>query len=116
SREQFIDYYERRHAPLAVGLLQHGGAPLFAEYARNYPVPGQCRAIGERSGPIAPPCDAISEYSFWNEDAMNRFLDLLGQDTVAAPLAEDEAHVCDRTSFRVSRVEEHGSVSVVPAA
>lgn len=116
TREEFIDYYERQHAPFALDLLQLGGAPLFAEYARNYPLPGQCHAIGEHSGSMPPPCDGLTEYSFWNESAMLHFLDLLGRDEVAGPLGEDEARLCDRASFRMSRVEEHGSAALARAA
>lgn len=98
SRQQFIDYYERRHAPLILSLL-----PGIVEYRRNFAL-----FDGAYVNPGAAPFDfdVVTELWFADYDAAMAVAVL---PDVAARIAADEANFLDRSATRMFVVEEHVS-------
>jgi uncharacterized protein (TIGR02118 family) len=92
DRPAFRDYYERRHAPLALEHIR-----VFAKYVRNHVV---------AASPHEPPFDTASE--FWFDDASSA--KTVG-DWLASPagavLRQDEANFMDRPRIAACAVEEH---------
>jgi uncharacterized protein (TIGR02118 family) len=91
TRADFRDYYERRHAPLALGYLR-----CFRRYVRNHVV---------AATPVEPRFDALSE--FWYDSAadLDAVVALLGS-PAGAVLREDEAKFMDRPGIRIVRAQE----------
>ena len=86
SRAQFRDYYESRHAPLAIGYFP------FTRYVRNH------LADAEEPG-----FDTISE--FWSED-LARLAALMETD-VGALMRADEERFMERPQIRSGAAEEY---------
>jgi uncharacterized protein (TIGR02118 family) len=93
TREEFIDYYEKRHAPLAASYM-----PGVRKYVRRYLAPARHR----------PPVDEL-EFDviteIWCDDPAQ--LRNFGDPDVAATIARDEEALFDRAAMRVVVVEEH---------
>jgi len=91
TRAAFRDYYERRHAPLALEHLRQ-----FRRYVRNHVV---------AATPADPPFDALSE--FWYDSAadLDAVVAVLTS-PAGAVLREDEAQFMDRAGIRIVRVQE----------
>lgn len=98
SFEEFKDYYEHKHIPLAYSLAKDEW-PL--RFARRYFVrisrigfgsqPNQDRPILTLRGDMTElDCDCIAELSFTNEKAFQRFWKKIYQLEVAKLLAADE--------------------------
>ena len=90
TRPAFREYYERRHAPLALRHLR-----WFRRYVRNHVV---------AAAPADPPFDALSE--FWYDsaadlDAVIAFL----TSPAGAVLRDDEAQFMNRSAIRIVRTE-----------
>jgi len=85
TRGQFRDYYESRHAPLAIGYF------AFAKYVRNHLLDEE--NIG---------FDAISE--FWNEDIVK--LASLMQTEIGEIFRADERRFMDREQIRMGASTE----------
>jgi uncharacterized protein (TIGR02118 family) len=82
--EEFREYYENRHAPLASRHYGH----LFASYTRNY----VARAV-DADGPIP---DVITEIVFRNEAALREmFAIATARPDVSREIAADEASFMD---------------------
>jgi uncharacterized protein (TIGR02118 family) len=110
TREEFVDYYENHHVPLALGLM-----PSISRHVRNYvnhdTVSSRRQASGENSGP-APYFDVITEVWFDDEAAHRAFRDALSDPEVVRVLQEDEDRFLDplvKQSFDVVESEPRGA-------
>lgn len=103
SREEFRDYYENHHAPLAMRLL-----PMFIGYSRNYVQSegildtDRYRLLDNMKG-----WDVVSEFWFADRAAFDECLALQSDPEVATQLAADEDRFMDRTERRIYVVDEH---------
>jgi EthD domain len=98
SRDELIDYYETRHAPLIQQLL-----PEITKYRRNY----VNTAVGVPFAAV-PDFDLITEISFNDQPAYERFLQRCADPQIAAIVASDEENVFDRSATRLFAVQEVG--------
>jgi uncharacterized protein (TIGR02118 family) len=91
TRQAFRNYYEHRHAPLALEHLR-----LFRRYVRNHVV---------AAAPVDPPFDALSE--FWYDTAadLDAVVAILSS-PAGAVLREDEAQFMNRDGIRIVRTQE----------
>ena len=101
SREAFIDYYERQHAPLIRRLL-----PGIIDYRRNY-----VELEGAFLFPGAAPIDfdVITEIWLADRAAYDRFTAAATQEDIARQIAEDEENFLDRPATRMMVVDERAS-------
>jgi len=97
SREEFIDYYETRHAPLIRSLL-----PQIREYRRNF-IDFSDESFGQ-----APDFDVITELWFDDREAYESFRANSADPEIFRRIAEDEENVFDRSATRLFVVDEHG--------
>jgi len=96
TREQFREYYETRHIPLAEAHTPH-----LVGYKRNFIVN---QFAGEDQ------FDCITEFWF---DVKGNYADLRGTlfpPQVTAMMAEDEANFIDRSKSQLFLIEEHASL------
>lgn len=89
NADQFRDYYENVHAPLAARLL-----PFFSVYRRNYLPPD-----------AAPGVDVITEFVFDTQADYDAMAAALAEPRIAAEIAADEDRFLDRAAIRVYQVE-----------
>lgn len=103
SREEFRDYYENHHAPLAMRLL-----PMFIGYSRNY-VQSEGILDTDRYTLLdnMKGWDVVSEFWFADRAAFDECLALQSDPEVATQLAADEGRFMDRTERRIYVVDEH---------
>lgn len=103
SREEFRDYYENHHAPLAMRLL-----PMFIGYSRNY-VQSEGILDTDRYTLLdnMKGWDVVSEFWFADRAAFDECLALQSDPEVATQLAADEDRFMDRTERRIYVVDEH---------
>ncbi|QGP80514.1 nuclear transport factor 2 family protein [Sphingobium sp. CAP-1] len=109
SRQAFIDYYETRHSVLIRSLL-----PGIIDYRRNY-----VETDGAFLFPGAGLMDfhVVTELRFADRAAYDRFVARAAEPDVARQIAEDEAHLFDRSATRMFVVEERASaIAHDPAA
>lgn len=101
TREQFVDYYETRHAPLMHSLL-----PGIVEYRRNF-----CDFDGAFVNADAAPFDFDVVTEIWFEDraAYDRAMEVAGRPEIAQRIADDEENLFDRAGTRLFVVEERAS-------
>lgn len=97
SREQFIAYYETRHAPLIRSLL-----PGIEDYRRNYV--GRTGAF--ESDVAAIDFDSVTEMRFASRASYEAFLARAADPEIARLIAEDEENVFDRAATRMFVVDE----------
>lgn len=97
SREEFIAYYETRHAPLILSLL-----PGIAEYRRNF----VSREGAFESAVAAIDFDSVTEMRFADRAAYDRFLEASARPEIAQAIADDEENVFDRAATRMFVVDE----------
>ena len=98
SREDFVHYYETRHAPLIRSLL-----PQIVEYRRNFiDVEG---AIVFANAKL-PDFDVITELWFQNRADYDRMLTAHENPEVGGAIARDEENCFDRRKTRFFVVEE----------
>jgi uncharacterized protein (TIGR02118 family) len=84
TQEQFQNYYETVHAPLAQSLL-----PMMCEYRRNY----IDRSRGSlKSGSRSPDFDVLTEMFVANEQDFEAFTRRITDPEVALVLRADEAN------------------------
>lgn len=94
--EQFKDHYENRHVVLAAPYLKG----IMVDHYRIYP--GKVRAFADdwtkaaEMPEIDPPFDAIGVYSFENEEALDRYRELMSNPEMATMFTEDELRFIDR--------------------
>lgn len=101
SPEQFRDYYETQHAPLAKTLI-----PGLRRYVRRYPRPQIVAGY-----PTPPPLafDVITELWFDSADDFEQAMAVFSAPEVAALLREDELRLFDREAGVQFYVEEEES-------
>lgn len=102
--EQFREYYESRHAPLAQSVI-----PSLNGYVRNY-VRHDTFSAARQMGDTAPPAfDVITELHFEDQLAYERFRAAFSDPAVIARIASDEAHLFDPSLMQSFLVEEETS-------
>lgn len=104
NAEQFRDYYENHHAPLAVRLF-----PYMKDYRRNYIRHDQRhqRAGGEAVGTNLD-FDVITEISFAGVQDYQRMKDDMTNPDIRRQVVEDEQRFLDRAATVVLLVDEQG--------
>lgn len=95
SFEDFHDYYENRHVPLASSFDQ----PL-VRYRRNY-------VVGHTLG--APQYDCITEVWYDLDGKWSDYRDNIVAPEMAKIIALDEAKFLDRSAMRIMIIEEANS-------
>ena len=103
TREEFIDYYEKRHVPLSLETY-----PQIRRYVRNY-------AIGEKNGHyegrvLQPgvPYDAVTEHWFDDRAALAEMARAFQDDPERmAAWSEDEGNFIDKSRIVQFLVEEY---------
>ena len=103
GREAFIDYYERRHAPLILSLL-----PGIVDYRRNFAA-FDGAFVNEGAAPFD--FDVVTELWFADQAAYDAAIAVATAPDVAARIAADEENFLDRTGTRMFVVEERRSES-----
>ncbi len=102
SLEQFMEYYETKHATLSASLF-----PMFASYKRNFIQPNPSRLP---AGATDNPYDVVTEMVFANEADYAAFLAKIQLPEVRAVLVPDEAAFIEPGSIFSFAVRE----SVLP--
>lgn len=98
TREQFIEYYENRHAPLILALT-----PGIKAYRRNFI---DWSGAFESTGPSTTDFDCITEVWFEDRAAYEAAMAVLTGPDVAKRIADDEENVFDRSKTRMFVVDE----------
>jgi uncharacterized protein (TIGR02118 family) len=101
SREDFVRYYETRHAVLATQVV-----PGLLDYRRMY-ISADRPAFG--TAPPALDFDVITTLVFADAAAYEKAFAELSRPEIAQQVAEDEAHLFDRTNITAYIVEEYVS-------
>lgn len=101
TREAFMDYYERHHAPLIVSLL-----PGIVDYRRNF---ASFEGAFVSDGATPFDFDVVTELWFADRAAYERAMAIATREDVAARIAADEANFLDRNATRMFLVEERRS-------
>jgi uncharacterized protein (TIGR02118 family) len=99
SREEFISYYEMRHAPLAMQITAMGH-----DYRRNYP---HIARVDGREVAAAPEYDVITEVWFQDQKAYEAFSASMQKPEIRAQIVADEEQFLDRASSRIFVVDEY---------
>lgn len=98
TTEQFRDYYENHHAPLA---MKYSGSAI-KRYIRRYIEPLPHPETGEfTDGP-----DVITELWFEDEGLFRGTVAYLSTTLMPDEIVEDEKNLFDRSSFRMATVVE----------
>lgn len=107
TAKAFRDYYERQHTELAMKFLARNGKPIFAGYARNYPVRGgQSLLPNFNVGLSSFEYDVISEFWFWTRADFDYLVSLYDEPVIGAAIVQDEEHLFDRSAMSVFEVDE----------
>jgi uncharacterized protein (TIGR02118 family) len=101
TRQEFIDYYENTHAPLARRTL-----PMGEDYRRSYP---QTVRVEGREVEGEPEFDVIAEVWFRDQTAYEAFSRAILDPQKRAVIVADEERFLDRSASRIMIVEEHRS-------
>jgi uncharacterized protein (TIGR02118 family) len=97
SMQDFIEYYETRHAPMSRELL-----PEIREYRRNYVL-----NTGPRSNGANPNFDVVTEMYFDSAAAAESMYARLQNDPeLSRRFREDEAQLFDTSSFTTLALDE----------
>jgi uncharacterized protein (TIGR02118 family) len=107
SREDFIRYYETRHAPLILSI-----APQVCDYRRNFLV---TQGAIVAPGAAALDFDVVTELWYPDRSAFAAAMAAFTDPENAARIAADEENVFDRSRTRFFVVEEHSSPIGAPA-
>ena len=100
SQEEFVDYYESRHAPLILSI-----APQIRDYRRNYlHREGAILAAGARP----PDFDVVTELWLDDQSAFAAAMAAFTDPTNAARIACDEENVFDRSGTMFFVATERG--------
>ncbi|MEQ8661552.1 MAG: EthD domain-containing protein [Gammaproteobacteria bacterium] len=99
SMEEFIDYYETRHAPLGASKV-----PNLKRYVRHFVRP-YGNAVYQADSDA--PCDVLTELWFDDEADFERGMAYLTEPETAAIIAADEEQLFDRASIRFMIMEDH---------
>jgi uncharacterized protein (TIGR02118 family) len=98
TTEEFRDYYENRHAPLAAKY-----SAALTRYVRRYLEPHPHPETGE-AGEL--PYDVITELWFEDEETFRSTLQYITTTKMPPEIVEDEIQLFDRSSFRILTVVE----------
>lgn len=98
SREEFVDYYETKHAPLILSLM-----PGIVDYRRNFAL-FDGAFVNDGAAPFD--FDVVTEMWFADRKAYDRAIAVATAPEVAAQIAADEANFLDRSGTRMFSVEE----------
>ena len=99
SVEDFRDYYENRHVPLA--LKYDGGA--MTRYVRRYLEPQPNAELGTND---ELPYDVVSELWFEDEAAFRATLHYMTTSVMPDDVVTDELNLFDRPTMRIATVIE----------
>jgi uncharacterized protein (TIGR02118 family) len=99
SRQEFIDYYENHHVPLAVRIT-----PMGHDYRRSYTK--LVRAEG-REVDMAGEYDVVSEVWFRDQQAYDAFATAMRNPEISGRIKADEEKFLDRSATKILMVEEH---------
>ena len=100
--EQFREYYEKTHAPLALKLF-----PYFKDYRRNYIRHDlQHQRAGGEGVTAQLEFDAITEITFANPSGYERMMRAMADPAIREQVVEDEKRFLDRSATVVLLVEE----------
>jgi hypothetical protein len=99
TREQFIDYYETRHAPLICALL-----PEVCGYRRNFI---HSEGAFLNPGAATRDYDVITELWFADRAAYEAAMERCANPETARRIAEVEEQFLDRSCTRMFVVDEH---------
>jgi uncharacterized protein (TIGR02118 family) len=101
SRAEFIDYYERSHAPLARKCF-----PQIVQYRRNFvDLTGAIMAPGAAQLDF----DSVTEIWYRDHEAYDEMLSTHFMETVRETIESDERNFLDQTMTRMIKVEQHGA-------
>jgi uncharacterized protein (TIGR02118 family) len=101
SFNEFMDYYENQHVPLALDLVE-GAVRYVRRYLRPISNPGS-------RTPLEPAFDAITELWFPNQEAFERTMARLTDPDVAPRIAADEGQFMERDEILTFMVDERES-------
>jgi len=105
SHEDFVRYYETRHAPLILSI-----APQICDYRRNFLVrEGAIVAPGAAE----PDFDVVTELWYPDAAAFAAAMAAFTDPENARRIAEDEANVFDRAHTRFYTVDERTSATAL---
>jgi len=105
SAEDFKNHYENRHVPLLMGLI-----PRFAQYRRNFIIPGATvEGAHIADTPPPPKFDVITEVWFDDQATFEKLIDDLKNPAVGDPIAKDEENFFDRSKMVIFAMEEYKS-------
>ena len=102
SREEFIRYYNEKHAPLIVSLL-----PGIVEYRRNFTVFDNA-FVNDGAAPFD--FDVLTEIRFRDRATYDAAMVVAADPAVAQRIADDEENFLDRSGTRMFVVEEASSL------
>jgi uncharacterized protein (TIGR02118 family) len=99
SMDDFINYYETKHAPLGASKV-----PNIKRYIRHF-----IRPYGNEiySADKEPSYDVLTELWFDDEADFERGMAYLSEPETAAIIAADEEKLFDRSSIRFMTMEDH---------
>lgn len=98
SQDEFIQYYEQKHVPLALKYSTNMTA-----YKRQFITP---QAHFETGGSSHLGFDVITELCFDDQNTFNNVLEHLATSPLPDEIVEDEKKLFDRTTFRVATCTE----------
>jgi len=108
SREDFIAYYEMRHAPLALQITAMGH-----DYRRNYT---RTARVEGKEVSTAPEYDVITEVWFQDQKAYEQFSASMQVRDIRAQIVTDEEQFLDRSASRIFIVDEYITETPRPRA
>lgn len=102
--EQFREYYETRHVPLALKLF-----PYFKDYRRNYIRRDLVHRRADGATNPSLDFDAVMELTFASKSDYERMVREMADPKVRAQVVEDEERFLDRSATVVFMVDEERS-------
>ena len=102
SMEDFINYYETRHAPLGASKV-----PNMKRYVRHFIRPYGNDVYGADA---EPPYDVLTEIWFDDEAEFQRGMAMLTEPETAAIIGADEEMLFDKSSIRFMIMEDYETV------
>lgn len=104
SVEEFRDYYENQHAPLALRFIPKD---KICRYFRRF----VNRQVDVVTGEVQEPSyDSISEFWFASRQAYEEAMREMAKPEVQAVMDKDEAQLFDRSKMIILELEEYESV------
>ena len=99
SMEDFIDYYENKHAPLGISKV-----PNLKRYVRHFITPygNNVYAADEEA-----PYDVLTEIWFDNEEEFHKGMAYLSEPETARIIAADEENLFERSSIRFLTMQDY---------